>query len=145
MEVTVLDERVSTRSNSLTSEAGTNWAPYLQMNWAINSHTYTLTHYTHYVLSLPPQECSGWNEGAHGSVEDSSVSIEKSCACTVAKAKRHTAWLGVLHWCNTQWHNIFYCQPTEAYTEAQTRPLQRPRSGKAVQLISLTVWENVVI
>lgn len=32
MEVTVLDERVSTRSNSLTSEAGTNWAPYLQMN-----------------------------------------------------------------------------------------------------------------
>ncbi|XP_035761787.1 uncharacterized protein LOC118453895 isoform X2 [Neolamprologus brichardi] len=41
--------------------------------------------------SVQIQECSGWNEGAHGSVEDSSVSIEKSCACTVAKAKRHTA------------------------------------------------------
>lgn len=30
----------------------------------------------------------GMREQTHGSVEDSSVSIEKSCACTVAKAKR---------------------------------------------------------
>ncbi|XP_076738987.1 uncharacterized protein LOC101476772 isoform X1 [Maylandia zebra] len=35
-----------------------------------------------------PDSVDGMREQTHGSVEDNSVSIEKSCACTVAKAKR---------------------------------------------------------